>query len=140
MKQVRRRCSIVLTNSDSVREDVLATCGDGLPVQTLYNGVDTTIFCPHGPSLDLDSLASLPPADQNTVKVGLLATFARWKGHHTFLRAFSMLSAELPLRGYVIGGALYATNGSQYSLSELRKLAQELGVSHRVGFTGFVNE
>ena len=34
----------------------------------------------------------------------------------------------------------YATNGSQYSLSELRELAKELGVSHRVGFTGFVDE
>ncbi len=140
MRLFRRRCSIALANSNSVREDVRATCGDILPVQTLYNGVDTTVFSPHGPSLDLDSLAGLPPTDQNTIKVGLLATFARWKGHHTFLRALSLLSADLPLRGYVIGGGLYGTNGSQYSKVELKALAQDLGVSHRVGFTDFVAE
>ena len=140
MRLFRRRCSIALTNSNSVREDVRTICGDILPVQTLYNSVDTTVFSPHGPSLDLDSLAGLPPPDQNTVKVGLLATFARWKGHHTFLRALSLLSADLPLRGYVIGGGLYGTNGSQYSKDELKALAQDLGISDRVGFTDFVAE
>src|SRR5436189_412467 len=117
-----------------------ATCGDLLPVQTLYNGVDTTVFSPHGPSLDLDSLAGLPPTDQNTVKVGLIATFGRWKGHHTFLRALSLLSADLSVRGYVIGGGLYGTDGSQYSKDELKALARDLGISDRVGFTDFVAE
>ncbi len=140
MRLFRRRCSIALTNSNSVREDVRATCGDMLPVQTLYNGVDTTVFSPRGPSLDLDSLAGLPPTAQNTVKVGLLATFARWKGHHTFLRALSLLSADLRVRGYVIGGALYGTNGSQYSKDDLKAVAQDLGISDRVGFTDFVAE
>jgi len=136
MRLFRRRCAI----SNSVREDVRAACGDILPVQTFYNGVDTAIFSSCGPSLDLDSLAGLPPAEQNTVKVGLLATFGRWKGHHTFLRALSLLSADLRVRGYVIGGGLYETNGSQYSKDELKALARDLGISDRVGFTDFVAE
>ena len=140
MRLFRRRCSIALANSNSVSEDVRAACGDTLPVQTLYNGIDTTVFSPHGPSLDLDSLAGLPPAEQNPIKVGMLATFARWKGHHTFLRALSLLPADLPWRGYVIGRALYATSGSQHSKAELEALAEDLEISHRVGFTGFVTE
>src|SRR5207247_1175478 len=83
MRLFRRRCAIALANSNSVREDMRATCGDLLPVKTLYNGVDTTVFSPHSPSLDLDSLAGLPPTDQNTVKVGLIATFVRWTSWST---------------------------------------------------------
>src|SRR5437588_3715459 len=140
MRLFRRRCSIALANSNSVREDVRATCGAMLPVPPPHNGVDTTVFPPRGASLDLDSLAGLPPTDRNTVKVGLIATFGRWKGHHTFLRALSLLSADLDVRGYVIGGGLYGTNGSQYSKDELRAVAQDLGIADRVGFTDFVAE
>src|SRR5438093_3893391 len=61
MRLFRRRCAIALANSNSVREDMRATCGDVLPVQTLYNGVDTTAFCPHGPSLHVHSLAGVSP-------------------------------------------------------------------------------
>ena len=140
MKRFRRRCSFALANSSSVEQDLRTTFGQRFPVKTLYNVVDTMVFCPNGPSLDLDSLAGLPPADQNTVKIGMLATLARWKGHETFLRAIAMLPPELDFRGYVIGGALYQTNGSQYSITELRALAEELGISDRVGFIDFVDE
>jgi len=72
------------------------------------------------------------------VRVGLVATFARWKGHRTFLEALSRLPESLPVRGYIIGGPVYETAGSQVSLGELRAEATALGLSSRVGFTGFV--
>src|SRR3989442_10389239 len=140
MKLFRRRCSIAFANSNSVEQDTRTTVGEELPVKTLYNGIDTTVFCPDGPSLDLDSLSGLSPAGHNTLRIGLLATLARWKGQETFLRAISLLPRELDWRGYVIGGALYQTNGSQYSMAELRALAKELGISDRVGFTDFVDQ
>jgi glycosyltransferase involved in cell wall biosynthesis len=87
----------------------------------------------------LSGLPSLAGSDNSIVRVGLLATFARWKGHEVFLRALSLLP-DLALRGYVIGGPVYQTNGSQYSIEELKSLAQKLGVSDRVGFTGFVTQ
>jgi glycosyltransferase involved in cell wall biosynthesis len=40
----------------------------------------------------------------------------------------------------VIGGTLYQTEGSQYDLGDLRRLAASLGLEGRVGFTGFVEE
>lgn len=143
LKLLQSRCSLVFTNSKSVCRDVKAACGDALPVQTVYNGVDTALFCPRGERLDLDSLARLPTATPGTITVGILATFARWKGHQTFLRALSLLAPDLPVRGYIIGDAQYQTEGSQFSLVELKSTAERLGlcdIPWRVGFTGFVTE
>jgi glycosyltransferase involved in cell wall biosynthesis len=134
------RCAMAVANSRSVAADALAVCGSGLRLKTIYNGIDLEGFSPAGPMLDLDALSGLPPAAPETVRVGMLATLARWKGHETFLRAMALIPADLPVRGYVTGGALYQTNGSQHSLAELHWLANKLGVSHRLGFTGFVNQ
>ena len=139
IKLFRKRCSMALANSDSVRLDVTGVCGDGLPIQTIYNGIDTTNFSPQGDSIDLDLLSGLPAAGPHTIRVGMLATLARWKGHETFLRAISLLTPDLPLRGYIVGDALYQTDASQYSIEELKALSRRLGVSSRIGFTGFVN-
>jgi glycosyltransferase involved in cell wall biosynthesis len=40
----------------------------------------------------------------------------------------------------VIGGSLYQTEGSQYSLAELRQLVSEFDLTDRVGFTGFIRQ
>ena len=140
LKLLAHRCSIALTNSQSVAADLREVCGERLPIRTIYNAIDTKLFAPHGDRLDLDHLSGLPHVNGSTVRVGMLATLARWKGHETFLRAFSYLPPHLPLRGYIIGGALYQTTGSQYSLEELKSLAQSLGVADRFGFTGFVDK
>lgn len=140
LKLLQSRCSLVLANSNSVGRDAKLACGNGLPVQTIYNGIDTAVFSPDGERIDLDALAQLPTAEPGTIRVGLLATLARWKGHETFLRALSLLSPDVPVRGYVIGDAQYQTDGSQFSLAELKTTAGRLGVANRVGFTGFVAE
>ncbi len=74
------------------------------------------------------------------VRIGLVATFARWKGHRTFLDALAQVPESLPVRGYVIGGPVYETAGSQASFEELRAAAAALGLEGRVGFTGFVDD
>lgn len=140
MKLCRKRCSLALANSNSVARDVKAVCGDSFPVQTVYNGVNTNLFSPNGERLDLDTLSRLPPANPGTVRVGMLATLARWKGQEIFLRALSLVARDIPWRGYIIGDALYQTNGSQSSLAELKSLSRQLGISSRVGFTGFVEK
>lgn len=135
-----KRCALAVTNSKSVAADLKAVCGKNLAVETIYNGIDLKNFSPDGPALDLDALSGLPPANGKTVRVGMLATLARWKGHEIFLRALSLIPEDLQVRGYVAGAALYQTNGSQHSLTELKQLAQMLGISHRIGFTGFVDQ
>jgi glycosyltransferase involved in cell wall biosynthesis len=81
-------------------------------------------------------------APLGTVRVGLVATMARWKGHDVFLRAIAELpaSARPRMRAYVIGGAIYPTRGSQVSPDELRASVERLGISDCVGFTGFVDD
>lgn len=140
LKRLHKRCSMVLANSDSVKTDFAAVCGNRPAVQTVYNRIDTAVFSPHGPFVDLDQLSGLPLPGNSLVRVGMLATFARWKGHEVFLRALSLIPSEIPLRGYVIGAPLYQTDGSQYTAEELKAMAHRLGISNRVGFTGFVDQ
>jgi glycosyltransferase involved in cell wall biosynthesis len=134
------RCDIALANSHSVARDLESVCRGKVKIITVHNVLDLEHFNPYGPALDLDALSGLPPALEGTVRVGLVATMSRWKGHETFLRALSMLPRAVPIRGYVIGGPIYTTRGSQYSLDELRHLASGLGLNGRVAFTGYVDD
>src|SRR6185295_17970462 len=134
------RCAAIVANSMSVAADARAAIGHGVKVVPIYNAVDLDRFSPAGGRADLDRLAGLPAAPERTLRIGLLGTFARWKGHETFLRAVAQLPRDLPVRAYVVGDALYQTQGSQYSAEELRGLAESLGIAGRVGFTGFIRE
>ncbi|HEX2080277.1 MAG TPA: glycosyltransferase family 4 protein [Longimicrobium sp.] len=126
--------------SDAVAADAASVCGPGAPVRTVYNAVDLDRFRPVGTALDLDAAAGLSPAPEGTLRIGLVATMGVWKGHAVFLRALAALPRELPVRGYVVGGGIYHTAGSEVGADELRRLAAELGIADRVGFTGFVDE
>jgi glycosyltransferase involved in cell wall biosynthesis len=118
---------------------VARAAGDRLrtPAHVIPNGVDLERFTPEGPRADLDALCGLPPAPAGVVKVGLIATFSRWKGHGIFLQALSRIPPSAPVRAYVVGGPVYDTAGSQYSMEEMRMLARDAGCADRVGFTGF---
>jgi glycosyltransferase involved in cell wall biosynthesis len=133
-------CAGVITNSASVAEDARAVLGEAIAIHPVHNAVDLERFRPDGPALDLDAAAGLSPAGPGTVRVGMVGAFARWKGHETFIRAMASLPPDLPVRGYIIGGPLYQTDRSQYSIEELRAAAEEAGVSACVGFTGIVSE
>jgi glycosyltransferase involved in cell wall biosynthesis len=139
VRRYARRASVIIANSESVAVDVREIAGAGVPVRVIHNAVDLRRFSCAGPVIDLDARCGLEPAPAGTVRVGLVATFSRWKGHETFLRAIAALPPALPVRGYVVGGALYATDGSQHSAGELRRLASDLGLTGRVGFSGFVD-
>jgi glycosyltransferase involved in cell wall biosynthesis len=127
----------IVAVSHSVAEDVRATLPGRVPVRAIYNGVDVDRFHP-GPGIGaaLDRAAGLPEATAGTVRVGLVATFATWKGHEVFLDAASRLDAALPARFYVVGGPIYRSAGSQVSLDDLKGRAEALGLTGRVGFTG----
>lgn len=62
--------------------------------------------------------------------VGMVARLAEGKGHDTFLRAAKLCLQKAPHFRFLIVG-----DGDQ--ATALRKLAQDLGISHRVIFTGF---
>lgn len=133
-------CATIVTNSRDVAADVRDVCGNKVLVKPILNAVDLTQFSPIGPRLDLDALSGLPACGPDVVRIGLLATFARWKGHKTFLNALALVPSSLPVRGYILGGPVYQTNASQFSIEELRTEAVRLNLGTRVGFTGFVED
>ncbi len=139
LRRYARRAGAIVANSESVAADVRGITGPAADVRVIYNAVDLVRFSAAGPVIDLDARCGLVRAPAGTVRVGLVATFSRWKGHETFLRAMAALRPRLPVRGYVVGGALYDTDGSQHSAEEVRALATSLGLDGRVGFTGFVD-
>lgn len=138
MKVHASRASAIVANSSSVAADVQRALTLGCAPAVVHNAVDLSTFTPDGVSEDLDARAGLPRAPQPIVRVGLIGTFARWKGHETFLRAMAAIPHDEAIRGYVIGAPLYETRGSQYSIDELRAIARELGVHGRIGFTGLL--
>jgi glycosyltransferase involved in cell wall biosynthesis len=134
------RCDAMLANSDSVAEDARRVLGARVPVHTIYNSVDLARFTPTGPCVDLDALAGLPPLGPGGLRIGLVATFAQWKGHTVFLDALAQLRGLANVRGYIVGDSIYQTDASQYSQSHLRAQAQARGVGDMVGFTGKVDD
>lgn len=132
------RCANAIAVSCSVAADARDALGANLPIATIHNGIDLKRFTPQGPRLDLDQLAALPAAADGLVRIGLLATLARWKGHEVFVRAIALIPPTIALRAYLIGGPQYETDRSESSLMELRRLAEALGLGGRIGFTGFV--
>lgn len=138
LNHTRARCSTVVANSESVAADAMQVLNGRCEMRTIRNTVDLDRFNPEGPTLDLDALAGLPAAEPGTVRVGLVATFALWKGHLTFLEALAKLDPAVKVRGYIVGGPLYQTEGSQHAMADLQAAAGRLGLASRVAFTGLV--
>lgn len=139
LRRFHKACACGIANSKSVASD-LETVFPSLPVRPIYNSIDLQRFSPAGSKLDLDALAGLAPAAPETIRAGLVGTFAKWKGHKVFLEALARLGEAVPVRGYVIGGPIYQTSGSQWSRQELEQEVDRLGLRGKVGFTGFVRD
>ncbi len=140
LRRARSRVRVAVAISNAVAADARAVL-PGLRVETVLNAVDLARFSPGpGDGGDLDRRAGLPSAAPGTVRVGLVATFARWKGHLTVLDAAKKLAAEspaLPVRWYIVGGPIYQT-AAQFTEVELRAEVESRGLADRVGFVGFV--
>jgi glycosyltransferase involved in cell wall biosynthesis len=137
-----RRVRVVAT-SKAVAADARAVLGLDVPIDTVYSAIDLARFAPGpGNGAWLDALASLPTAAPGTVRVGLVATYAHWKGHDVFLEAVARVARELPARFYIVGGQLYRSAGSQVSPEGLRARASALGLdtNGRLGFVGHQDE
>lgn len=119
----------------------LRACRFRGPVEVVHDAVDLERLSPGEPSGDagarLDAEGGATPSPAGTVRVGLIATYAGWKGHRVFLEAAARVPRAARARFYVVGGPIYHTAGSQVSQAELRALADALGIGDRVAFVGF---
>jgi glycosyltransferase involved in cell wall biosynthesis len=138
LRRLVARADAVVTNSDSVLKDAAAAFGSSSRLRRAYNAVDLSMFRPDGPSANLATLSGLPP-DSGCVRIGLVAVYARWKGHDVFIDAIAQLPERDRIRAYIIGAAVYETTGSQWSLPELQARVAARGLSNVIGFTGHID-
>ncbi len=139
LKPCALRADLAIANSRAVAEDTRALF-PRVPVHVVYNAVDVERFAPEGATVALDALAGLPSAPEGCLRVGLVATYARWKGQDVFLEAAARVRAERPgasVRFYIVGGPLYETPASQFSGQELRDLTVRHGLAGHVGLVPF---
>jgi glycosyltransferase involved in cell wall biosynthesis len=146
MKHVLRglawRPAALIAVSRSVADDIGSALGR-TDATVVYNGIDTTKFAPEGEEADLDALADLAPAPRGTLRVGLVATYARWKGQTLFLEAAARVVQALgpgAARFYIVGGSAYATGGSQFSREELVAEIARCGLEGVAGLVPFQSE
>ncbi len=133
---VKNKVALAIANSEATKDDWHSVFPQ-LPIKVIYNVVDITRFTPLP-----DSKPTMSIDHADLIKVGLVATYARWKGQEIFLQAIADLAQQQPLlitkaRFYIVGGAIYETDRSQYSRSELIQLAQDLNIENWVEFIDF---
>jgi glycosyltransferase involved in cell wall biosynthesis len=136
LPHLETRASVGICISDAVARDARRVLKH-LPLATVLNGVNTRAFADQTVApIDLDTLAGLPAGGTDTVRIGLLATQARWKGHRHFLDAAALL-ADPKARFYVVGGAIYTTGRSETDIKSLKLEIARLGLSTRFGLVPF---
>jgi len=139
LRGIRRSARAAIAISRAVAVDLKRVL-PGLRTHVVSNTIDVEQFSPGEVSgAELDRLAGLPSLPEGSFRVGLVATYALWKGHHVFLKAaqeFFQRPRSTPARWYIIGGPIYRTR-SQLSLAELQTAAQDLGLGDHVGFIPF---
>lgn len=137
------RAAAAIAVSRSVADDVARTL-PGLTVSTVPNFVDAAHFCPGLPEFDsFDVQAGLGPPADSVVRLGLVATYAHWKGHYLFLDALRRVVDALGthrVRGYIVGGPIYRTDRSQVTESGLRRRIAELNLTECVGLVPFQSD
>jgi glycosyltransferase involved in cell wall biosynthesis len=135
--------AVFMANSQAVAAD-FSRIAPGATVRTVYNVVDTDYFQPGARDAEwLASCAEIGPPSADTVCFGLVATYAHWKGHRLFLEAAGKLREAHPrarVRFYVVGGAIYATRGSQVHPDDLRSWARHAGIEGSFGLVPFQSD
>ena len=135
LRRYAHRCSAVVANSQSVADDVRQVCGGAVPIHPVWNAVDLERFSPDGPRLDLDARL-WSSRRRRCASRRARRDVCPLEGARDVSEGAGDAAASLPVRGYIVGGPVYETSGSQVSVSELRELVDvRSGSKARVGFT-----
>lgn len=141
LRSLSRQVSAAIAVSHAVANDS-RTVLPHLPIEVIYNAVDTNYFSPAADGdrpLPSDPLQG-DPLQGDPLRIALVATYARWKGQDVFLDAAAQVlrhPSERNIQFYIVGGAIYETKNSQWSESELKAKAQALNIADQVEFLGF---
>jgi glycosyltransferase involved in cell wall biosynthesis len=129
------KVTVAIAISQSVARD-WQTLFPHLKIESIYNAIDTDKYRPIAPTA---------PNTAQPLRIGLVATYALWKGHDIFLHAIERIARQQPalqstVKFYIIGGAIYETAKSQYSRSVLQQLARDLQIEDWLIFIDFQSD
>jgi glycosyltransferase involved in cell wall biosynthesis len=130
LKLFVNRASAAIAISRSIADDWQIVF-PSLHIELIYNAIDIDRYTPYSNIRDSQHL-----------NIGLVATYALWKGHDIFIQAIGHIAKQRPelqstIKFYIIGGAIYQTDRSQYSRSQLQQLARDLNVEDWLIFIDF---
>lgn len=74
---------------------------------------------------------------QSPLRVGMVARIDPWKGHELLIRAFARAFPDGDEVLLLAGGAAF---GKDWHLSELKRLAVDLGIEDRIDFVGHIDD
>jgi len=119
---------LLIVNAESVKKFLLdRRLADEKKIRTIYNGVKISEF---KLSIDLEAKKTELGLDINLPVVGIVGTLRAVKGHRYFLEAAAkILKEEIPCQFLVVGDG--------EAKDSLVMLSKELGLRHRVVFSGF---
>ena len=125
-----RRAYAAVTNSTATLERAQSVLRCSL--LRIYNGVS---------AIDINRASTVKrPTDLASLRIGLVATYAKWKGHDLFFEAIAKLKKEKKTKGlkfYVVGGPIYRSAGSQWSEAELNDHIAALDIEGLVRLVPF---
>jgi glycosyltransferase involved in cell wall biosynthesis len=122
----------IIANSRATAEGLQKRLRHPEKITVVHNAVVPVEFSPEGP------LPPPGPWSRLSPRVGLVAAYARWKGHALFLEAARRLAGEFPRAGFlVVGGDIYDSGGEAGYGAYLSRLVRQAGLQGRVVFTGF---
>lgn len=104
---------------------------NGLPLQVIYPGIDSSRF---DFNLDRRTLKRSFGLDPDSPVVGIVGRFSPVKGHRYFLEAAKIVSESEPDVQFVIAGG-----DAQISAGELRRQAEEMSLRN-IRFFGIIDE
>jgi glycosyltransferase involved in cell wall biosynthesis len=129
---IARTSDMVLAMSDASAAAFFPAAPPGLPIHTVYDGIDVGRFCPQNDGSSVRRELGLAP---DTPLVGMAGRIAHWKGHALFLQAAAQIVTQQPdVRFLVVGDAV--TAGDARLKEELLAQRRLLGLEERVIFAG----
>lgn len=127
-----RKCRALIAISEGVAKSVLAH-DPSLPIQIIHNPVDLDQYERELVQADYRSLEGW----ENARIAGIASRISPEKGQLEFVRAAAKAAQDVPDARFLVVGGEQFTHESDY-LQRVRSEVQNLGLSEKIHFTGFI--
>ena len=131
-RRLARNLGAVICISNAVHENFVAHGLGGLPLVTIFNGLDPAQMLCTRASADVRAEIGVAP---DAPLIGIVGNIKPWKGQEVVLRAMGMLREEFPDLACVLIGDT-SPDAAAYR-EQMAALTRELGIPSRVHITGF---